>query len=74
MTIPYPLIGPESYGLGSSSRRSSSPRSLDRSHVEAAFKDMKNGSQEHLDSCSKSSTSGHGWKAKFSRKYKFFHF
>ncbi|GKZ29925.1 hypothetical protein AbraIFM66950_007156 [Aspergillus brasiliensis] len=78
MTIPYPLIGFESYGLGSKSARRnrstpSTPGSVDSNVVDAAFaKEIQ--SQEHLDSCASSSKSEKKWKAKFSRKFSFLHF
>ncbi|PYH98579.1 hypothetical protein BO71DRAFT_426027 [Aspergillus ellipticus CBS 707.79] len=69
MTIPYPLIGPESYGLGRKSVRRT-PSTPGPSTAEPALKDLMsaNSSQEHLDACSKAS-SGHGWRAKLSRKF-----
>lgn len=77
MTIPYPLIGPESYGLGSKQARRnrsacSTPRSVDSNVIDAAFaKEVQstNASQEHLDSCASSNKSEKKWKARFSRKY-----
>ncbi|PWY77488.1 hypothetical protein BO70DRAFT_363426 [Aspergillus heteromorphus CBS 117.55] len=63
MTIPYPLIGPESYGLGRRSARRT-PSTPGPNHIEPTLKE----SMSNVDACSKSSR---GWKAKLSRKFHF---
>ncbi|PYH94879.1 hypothetical protein BO71DRAFT_398583 [Aspergillus ellipticus CBS 707.79] len=71
MTIPYPLIGLDTYGLGRSARQS--PRSIGSSRAGSVSSDAKpNDSHEHMETYSKSSsTSVVGWKARLLRKFHF---
>ncbi|PWY89897.1 hypothetical protein BO70DRAFT_426318 [Aspergillus heteromorphus CBS 117.55] len=69
--IPYPMIGPESYGLKRSAQRST--RSLASTHIDDDSKSLD--SHEHVETFSETSNSRSlGWRAKLSQKYKMFHF
>ncbi|EAW12068.1 uncharacterized protein ACLA_008280 [Aspergillus clavatus NRRL 1] len=68
MTFPYPLLGPDCYGLGvPKPRRESNPRHLDPAHVEAVFQKIR----LHQDETNKESSSrAHiGWRQRFSRRF-----
>ncbi|KAG2021994.1 hypothetical protein GB937_004549 [Aspergillus fischeri] len=72
MTIPYPLLAPDCYGMNipRQSWQDKNPRHLDRAHVEAVFREMKAQKQQPvLDR--KKEPNHTSWRDKLSRKYVF---
>ncbi|KAF4262123.1 hypothetical protein LV164_003346 [Aspergillus fumigatus] len=70
MTIPYPLLAADYYGMAI--RRQSwedrNPRHLDRAHVEAVFREMKAQKQQPVLDLRKEPNRP-SWREKLSRKY-----
>ncbi|KAF7114934.1 hypothetical protein CNMCM5793_000704 [Aspergillus hiratsukae] len=76
MTIPYPFLTPDCYGMSlprkSQSWQDRNPRHLDRAHVEAVFREMKTQKQQPVPDLGKDMPNRTGWREKLSRKCKKF--
>jgi hypothetical protein len=77
MTIPYPFLTPDCYGMSLplprqyQSWQDRNPRHLDRAHVEAVFREMKAQKQQPVLNVRKDMPNRTGWREKLSRKYVF---
>lgn len=75
MTIPYPFLTPDCYGMSLprqwQSWQDRNPRHLDRAHVEAVFREMKAQKQQPVRNERKETPNPVGWREKLSRKYVF---